>query len=291
MEAAMIKILVRVVLLVVCLSGCAAAYNAKYPLHAAAYSGNTDVCRRFLESGAPIDSRDGDNMTPLHAAVLYNHYDTALFLLQKGATVDTIEEEGNPLLASAAANCNSRMIKMLLDAGAKADIINFEGNSVLHFAAEGCADFHEDSGATAALLLNTNVNINAVDRNGLTAYDYAVSSRSAGLIAGLRQHGFDKMAIGDGAFEEALKKPSFYKPDFGTFIVPPGSEKRYFFAIADCNQLIIPNKKGLLFAAGPVGYAAGLIYDQVKIKYKFNNCMEVMGFKIKEPLVKTGGAN
>jgi hypothetical protein len=55
-------------------------------------------------------------------------------------------------------------------------------------------------------------------------------------------------------------------------------EARYQLALEDCNHVAVLYKKGLLFAGGPIGYGAGLLYDQATVPDKFQKCMEAMGF-------------
>jgi len=63
------------------------------------------------------------------------------------------------------------------------------------------------------------------------------------------------------------------------FGVPAGKEKAYTNAIYDCNDIIIPYKKGLLIVTGPIGYGAGLVIDAATTPRKFQKSMETMGFK------------
>lgn len=275
MEADMIKNLVFVVLLVVSLIGCTSNYNAKYPLHAAAYSGSSESCRHVLDSGVPIQSLDDEDETPLHAAVMENFFDTASFLLERGAEVNPIDREGNTPLHYAAALCNDKMIKLLLDRGAKTDIGNDEGNTALHNAAQEC---RKPGNEVAVNLLSAhNSNLAQVNKEGLNACDYAILYNNPAMVAAMRRNGMDQKYRGFGKYNEALRKPSFYEPPSGSFIIPSGFEQKYALAVEDCNHLLITYKGGLVWA-GPVGYAIGYGVDKVRIDKNFNSCMETMGF-------------
>jgi len=83
-----------------------------------------------------------------------------------------------------------------------------------------------------------------------------------------------------GTFDESLRAPSRYTPPAGLFEVEQGKENFYQLALEDCNHFVVPYKKGLLFAAGPIGYVAGLAVDKIRVPKKFQECMKVMGFNI-----------
>lgn len=146
-----------------------------------------------------------------------------------------------------------------------------------------CLHRSQDNKKILDLLTSMDIDANAINEAGQSAYGMAMDNRNLELVALLRAKGaIEKVGTtSSDNFNEILKKPSYFKPPTGYYYVPVGKELFYQLAVEDCNSYFIPNKKGLLFAGGPVGWAVGLAVDQVMVPKKFDECMKVMGF---EPL-------
>ena len=59
--------------------------EGKTLLHCAAQYGNTDLMKKVIDAGVPIDKKTVTGKTPLYYAVKYNHYEEAYMLISKGA--------------------------------------------------------------------------------------------------------------------------------------------------------------------------------------------------------------
>lgn len=240
------KIMVCLVFLLL-LSGCAASkYYTSYPLHGAIY--NQDI--------------------PL-----------ATSLITKGTNVNALDDVGNTPLLIAAASCYPAIFKLLAENGAKTDIKNAEGNTILHNAVL-CFDAKTHNTIAQALQL-PHIDITMTNKYGQTAYHMAMEYMNMAAVAALRNKGVTEAYINRSAdtFDEALRRPSFYTPAPGLYNVSKENENLYSLAIADCNHLTVPYKKGLLMVTGPIGYGLGLIKDQVTLPKAFNSCMKLMGFE------------
>ncbi len=106
------------------------------PLHHAAKLGKLELVKTLYEKTKNINAKDKGNFTPLFLATQENHHD---------------------------------IIKFLLENGASGRIVNCEKQSPLHAACEN------GDGISVGLLLGDS-DIDAIDENGMTALNFAVSS-------------------------------------------------------------------------------------------------------------------
>jgi hypothetical protein len=115
------------------------------PLHAAAFSGDTDALRELLDAGADIERRNAEGETALHAAAR-DESEALRLLLERGADVRARSAKGDTPLHVAAGWGATECVVALLDSGSQADARDAEGATPLH-AAEGA------DGVIAALLV------------------------------------------------------------------------------------------------------------------------------------------
>lgn len=89
-------------------------------LAGAAKGGHLDLCRRLLESGAPVDGVAGrDRLTPLMYAAAPSGLPVVSLLLQHGASITAKNRNGSTVLHLAVANnADLETIRLLLDSGA-----------------------------------------------------------------------------------------------------------------------------------------------------------------------------
>jgi hypothetical protein len=107
----------------------------------------------------------------------------------------------------------------------------------------------------------------------------AINNKAIEKVAIIRKKTNYKEEANSLGMYEALKTPSYYKPERDMFDVPADKELAYKAAVYDCNHISIIGKTGLLLATGPVGYLAGMAFDAATVPKKFQNCMEKMGFQ------------
>ena len=93
---------------------------SKFPLHAAARTGDVEAMTQLLDGGAEVDAKK-DGATPLFVACKGGHVDAARLLLDRGADVDRASKyDGTPLWI-ACQNGHVDAARLLLDKGADVD--------------------------------------------------------------------------------------------------------------------------------------------------------------------------
>ncbi len=112
------------------------------PLHYAAAAGQVEGVKRFLDSGADVNTRDDQGQTVLHTA-----------LTSRSATLE--------------------MASLLLDRGAHALALNQKQQSPLHLAVR--VGRRPDFLGITALLIEAGSDVNAADQDGMSPFLYAVA--------------------------------------------------------------------------------------------------------------------
>jgi len=267
-----------VTLLVITLTACASgSKNTQYALHNAIYKGNVSQAQSLINSGTSMSDRDSYGYTPLTAAAMLGKWDIAKVLIEKGVDINAPDGNGYTPLIYAAQSCDVGMVKYLVEHGADPSAKPTDGYSALFYATVECKDC--DLGKYLLSLPNVDPLEQIIDSHSL--YFWAMEYKNMGMVAAFRKRGITERYLcgDDGVFFEALRKPSKYTPLAGEYHIEVGKEKSFDLAVEDCNQLVVPSKKGLLMAGGPIGYGIGWAVDKVRIPGKFQQCMEVMGFK------------
>merc|ERR1711939_1015363 len=73
--------------------------DSKFPLHAAARTGDVEAMTQLLDGGAAVDQAKGDGTTSLWTACEKGQVDAARLLLDKGAAVERADKLGKtPLI-------------------------------------------------------------------------------------------------------------------------------------------------------------------------------------------------
>ncbi|XP_058131631.1 transient receptor potential cation channel subfamily A member 1 [Dasypus novemcinctus] len=143
------------------------------PLHLAVQSGNLEMIKMCLESGAQIDlmengkctalhfaatqgateivklmissytgdrdivnAVDGNQETLLHRVSLFDHHDLAEYLISVGADINSIDSEGRSPLLLATASASWNIVNLLLSKGAHVDIKDHLGRNFLHLTVQ-----------------------------------------------------------------------------------------------------------------------------------------------------------
>lgn len=262
------------------LMGCT-AYNTQYPLHSAASKGNAPQVQAMIKSGAPIEGRDSAGFTPLMSAASYGNLGTVRALVEMGADINIQDSTGMTSLLYAVSSCQPDMVTLLVDRGARTDVKAEYGLTAIHYVVFGCSESPEKALAIMSILLEKGCDISTVDSKGHTAYWTAMEYMYTDMIALLRRKGVTERFQGGsaGGFDEALRSPSFFTPPSGAYFIPEGQENKYQLAIEDCNHIVVPYRKGLLMATGPIGYGIGVLVDKNSVPEKHQVCMEKMGFR------------
>jgi len=114
-------------------------------IFSAAYRGNIDKIRNFIETGADIDAQNSNGYTILHIAVAKGNRELIQYLLEKkaNANIMSFAKEGDgpidPVIGNAPIHYaifedRNDILKMLLENDADADIENSNGSTPLFLA-------------------------------------------------------------------------------------------------------------------------------------------------------------
>lgn len=87
------------------------------PLHSAAASDNTEICRLLLEKGADVNACQQGGFTPLHAAAQNGNTEMVRLFLAQGADVNARTSQGLTPLKMAKESKNEPTIRLLQSAG------------------------------------------------------------------------------------------------------------------------------------------------------------------------------
>ena len=153
-----------------------------------AAQGNGTHLKLLVAAGADINVQAGDERaTPLQVAVTKGNADLVERLIECKAAVNVPTATGKTALHMAAMQADARMIRALLAAGARHDFVDREGHyTALHLAA-GYANPKDTD--PVSLLIDAGANLDARDRAGATALDYAVAAKCVEVAAKLRAAG------------------------------------------------------------------------------------------------------
>lgn len=129
----------------------------------AAEAGDVVALRRLLDSGVPVDMRDGQGRTALLAATHADRVGAARLLIERGADVNAKDEMQDSPYLLAGAQGRLEILRLTLAAGADLRSTNRYGGTALIPAA------HYGHVETVRELLKTQIDINHVNRLGWTA--------------------------------------------------------------------------------------------------------------------------
>jgi ankyrin repeat protein len=130
-------------------------------LHAAAFSGNTNLVKIVIEAGADINGYNG--FTPLTIATWNNWTETVLVLVEQGANAEVPDSFGWTSLMMAAFKGFNQIVKILLESNVDVDKTSNEtGACALHLAAQ------ENHREIVSLLLDHNAYMDIQKNNGFT---------------------------------------------------------------------------------------------------------------------------
>ncbi len=148
-------------------------------LHYAVSGEHLETVKLLLEKGADVNGHKDFPYTPLHIATRNGSEEMVDLLLSKGADVNILSSSGTPL-HSAVFSGNTNIIQRLLISGADINaVITSSGWTPLHPSAlSGWYD-------ATKVLVEKGINLNTVDKRGMTALHYAVltGNREAEKVA------------------------------------------------------------------------------------------------------------
>ena len=159
-------------------------------------TGNKDAVNVLLDAGADHNSHYADGYTLLHDAVRGGYSEAILeTIINHGADVNATNKNNVTALMIACGKGNKDAINMLLNAGADPNITDDMGATCIHHAVgEGC------SKDVLETIMNHNANVNARNKNNVTALMLACKEENEDAINVLLDAGADpNIADGMGA--------------------------------------------------------------------------------------------
>ncbi|MCJ1333185.1 hypothetical protein MMC10_009879 [Thelotrema lepadinum] len=155
-------------------------FDGMMPLHMAAQQGYTGSVKLLLDRGVEVNTQDAKTgRTALHWAATSGERSVVATLLGRGADVNIRDIARKTALPFAVASLSIESVALLLDNGA--DLNEREhgtGRTLLHLVWFA---------PTARFLLGKGIDINAQDKNGLTALDVAVENRKRKVVTVLKE--------------------------------------------------------------------------------------------------------
>ncbi len=152
------------------------------PLTQAVYDhGDPDILNTLYELGAQVDGKGTCDTTALQAAGEQGRLDAAQWLIAHKATLDQKSCVGETALVKAVAGGKTDVSLYLLGLGADPNAMDWQDKTTLLLAVNlYVAPEHND--ILAALLADKRTNVNAADKDGLTALKVAVKANSLALV-------------------------------------------------------------------------------------------------------------
>jgi len=178
------------------------------PLMAAAEAGHIELVKFLLEAGADVNRRKDLGMgsysdMAITSAARGGHADIVLLLLERGADPDGLSNRNSSALYHSVENDDINIARIMLAHGASPNVFGLNEMSPLMLAAE------KGSVTMLKLLLEHDPDTALLDREGMTALDYAFQSRNPEAI-NLLIHNKRKYAR-LVPFEEFKNNPIFSK--------------------------------------------------------------------------------
>jgi hypothetical protein len=137
--------------------------------------GDTKPVTLLVQAGADVNVQAGDaNAAPLHLAVTNGDAAMVDKLVSCRASLDVPMYDGKTALHLAAMDAKTGMVRALLAAGARTDFADREGN----FTPLMLAAAYTKDAQVVNLLIDAGVSIEARDKTGMTALDYAIASKN-----------------------------------------------------------------------------------------------------------------
>ncbi|KAL5088552.1 hypothetical protein Trisim1_006509 [Trichoderma cf. simile WF8] len=151
------------------------------PLIAASWKGHTEIVRLLLDKGADIEAESKEKKTPLMMASELGHTDIVRLLLDRGADMEAKNRSGVTALEAALNKGNKDVIQLLINRGAQVDARYEDGKTMLIRASAG-----GDTEIVRQLLAIDKINLDARDREGRTALQWATQNGHEAIVQLLR---------------------------------------------------------------------------------------------------------
>lgn len=161
--------------------------DGQTPLHLSAISGHSAIAKYLLENGTSTESQDSTGSTPLHEAIRYGHIDIAKMILDAGANINAKDNLGKtPIMLIPPKEKIAEIYNLLI--AYKADLLQKDmyGDTVLHTSV-----LRGVTPAILSTLINGGADVNAKNKEGVTAFEIAVQKQNIDHIKCLAEAGSD----------------------------------------------------------------------------------------------------
>lgn len=163
-------------------------------LHNASYNGHESVVETLLQNGASVVAQVQTGSTALHVAAQGGHTSVIELLLRNGANLQSICSAGSAL-HFAIYGGHAHAVRSLLAHGINPALRDSLGATALHVAAES----PESNTDTVEMLLEYDIDLNAVTQEGETALNLGIRRKSEDFVKILLKNGADcEIAPNDG---------------------------------------------------------------------------------------------
>ncbi len=178
--------------------------NGRTALLLAADQGRVEIIKLLANAGAKLNHIDVFGQTALHLASWQNHCQSVRVLIEAGANLEEKTKDGDTPLALSVTEKVPEVLKILVEAGADIESRNIYHHTPLIIAAmNGMLD-------NVLLLLEYGANIEVIDKNGMSAADWAKKEECYEiekiLIAKRKNKKFSKLKQGMIPFIKKLFK-------------------------------------------------------------------------------------
>lgn len=181
-------------------------------LHCAIETGNIDIVRLLLNSGADPNLQDDLNFSPLHKACIRNNTEIVKLLLDYGVNVNIQNIWYNTPLHYAARFGLPNIVKLLLNHGAIVDSQSSSGHTPLYdviaYGRGGSSCMQ-----VIKLLLNTGADVNLADAYNYTPLHCAVIRHNLSFVTMLLNAGADVNAENDSSHTPFSKACTIFYHD------------------------------------------------------------------------------
>ncbi len=162
-------------------------------------SEHLEILTSYLNNqGVSINAKNHLGQTALHTAITYTNIDGVEALIDMGAEVNSLDNRYNSPLLHAVHQQNAKIVALLIQLGANPEQrYEITDSSPLSFAV-----LHEDIN-TIEVLIAANVDVNAIDNNGLSLLTLAVSTSNHKVIEQIADAGGEFKGKIDGRWTPA----------------------------------------------------------------------------------------
>lgn len=165
------------------------------PLHFSAASGDVQIIKDLVNKGAAVNMQDHSGSTPLHIACEKGNIKAVQALIKYGAEINLPNKKGKTPLCCAIMTSRAKITKGLINKGADVNSSSFRGSPLLHTAIKG-----RHSPTIKALLSATDINLDTLDNQDLTALHWAAVTGDKESIDSILDAGFDVNTRGAGGY-------------------------------------------------------------------------------------------